>query len=353
MKLNVKKVLTEQQENKLVEYAIKIAKMFYGLPRNEFRRLAYDYAKACQSPNIPAKWHVHEAASDDFYYAFMNRHPELCLKAPEGISIARATGFNKFAVNYFFNLYLKLMEKYSFAPHRIYNLDETALSTVMKPLKVVCQKGSPVSSQISRERGENMTFVGIINAVGQSIPPVFILPRKRVAMEFTRETLPGSKFLVTPSGRGWMTMASFVDTLRHIKEWTSCSQENRILIIMDNAECHKSIEAVEFCLENGIVILTLPPHTTDKMQPLDVSVYASFKTHLRQIQHIFKASNPGVHLAIQMLPQMASQAWLKSTSPSIIVNGFAKTGLWPINPDIFPEDAFMGSEVSDQPAPGK
>ena len=87
----MKKVFTSVQEQELVDYAIQISKMFYGLPRNDFRRLAFNYAKACDSPSIPANWHESEIASDDWYYAFMNRHPELSLKAPEGVSIARAT----------------------------------------------------------------------------------------------------------------------------------------------------------------------------------------------------------------------------------------------------------------------
>ena len=41
MKQNVKKIFTEAQEEHLAKYAIKIAKMFYGLSRYQFKRLAY------------------------------------------------------------------------------------------------------------------------------------------------------------------------------------------------------------------------------------------------------------------------------------------------------------------------
>ena len=109
----------------------------------------------------------------------MHRHPALGLKIPEGMSIARAIAFNRTSVKGFFDAYTSAMEKYSFTPDRIYNLDETSLSTVMKPVKVVCERGAPVASQISRERGATMTFVGIINAAGHYLPPVFIIPRKR------------------------------------------------------------------------------------------------------------------------------------------------------------------------------
>lgn len=79
LKLNAKKVLTPEQEECLVTYATKVAKMFYGLPRKEFRSLAYMYATPCHSPAIPQNWDTELAVLSDWYYAFMHRYPELGL----------------------------------------------------------------------------------------------------------------------------------------------------------------------------------------------------------------------------------------------------------------------------------
>ena len=278
----------------------------------------------------------------------MHRHPALGLKIPEGMSIARAIAFNRTSVKGFFDAYTSAMEKYSFTPDRIYNLDETSLSTVMKPVKVVCERGAPVASQISRERGATMTFVGIINAAGHYLPPVFIIPRKRWNDAFMRGTLDGSKGILQQSG--WMTGETFLDTLKHMKDKTYCSPTNKILIIMDNAECHMTLQGMEYANDNGIVIVTLPPHTTNKLQPLDVSVYASFKTCLRTLINNFTLMNPHTHITEHMLPEFASKAWLKSCTPSNVLSGFSATGIWPINTDIFPDEAFLGSEVTERPA---
>ena len=249
----------------------------------------------------------------------------------------------------FFDAYTSAMEKYAFTPDRIYNLDETSLSTVMKPVKVVCERGSPVASQISRERGATMTFVGIINAAGHYLPPVFIIPRKRWNDSFMRGTLDGSKGILQASG--WMNGECFLDTLKHIKESTYCSPTNKILIIMDNAECHMSIHGIEYANDNGIVIVTLPPHTTDKLQPLDVSVYASFKSCMRTIINSYTLMHPHKHITEHMLPEFASNAWIKACTPSNVLSGFSATGIWPINPDIFPDAAFLASEVTERPPP--
>ena len=163
-------MLTNEQETKVAEYTIKVAQMFYGLSVNEFLKMVYMYAIACGSTGIPDAWERKKCATLDWYKAYLRRHPRLTLKAPEGMSIARITAFNSETVGIFFKAYTSAVERYEFQPRQILNLDESALSTVMKPVKVLCARGQAVASQVSRERGATMTFVGIINAMGQCVP---------------------------------------------------------------------------------------------------------------------------------------------------------------------------------------
>ena len=343
------RVFTPQQELLIVEYLILAAKMFYGLPKDEVRRMVFHYAQACGSNSIPDAWEKEGKATRDWYYAFMERHPTIVLKAPEGMSIARIVAFNKVNVETFFTAYTLAMEKYKFTPDRIYNVDESSLTTVMKPVKVVCEKGQPVATQVTRERGDSMTFVGIINAVGQTVPPVFLIPRKKWNPDFMRNTTYGSKGILQPNG--WMNGERFVETLQHIHEKTGSSVENKILVIMDNAECHMNIHVVEYAIKHGIVLVTLPPHTTAKLQPLDVSVFGPFKVFLRNAQSDFNLTYPNQPITVHQLPQLACDAWVKAANPANILSGFRATGIWPINRDIFQEDAFVGAQVTERPAP--
>ena len=120
---------------------------------------------------------------------------------------------------------------------------------------------------------------------------------------------------------------------------------------MDNAECHMNIHAIEFAIQNGIVIVTLPPHTTAKLQPLDVSIFGPFKSHLRALQRDFHLTNPNKPLTEHQLPELACKAWVKACTPANVMSGFAATGIWPIDSNIFPDDAFLGAEVTEQPPP--
>jgi hypothetical protein len=44
---------------------------------------------------------------------------------------------------------------------------------------------------------------------------------------------------------------------------------------------HKALEVLEFCLENYIILCRLLSHTSHKLQPCDVAVFAALKAAYR------------------------------------------------------------------------
>lgn len=71
---------------------------------------------------------------------FLKRHPELSNVKPEGTSLGRIARFNKNAVAVFFENLNEVMVKYKFQPHKIYNVDDTGISTVPTPNRIVGPK---------------------------------------------------------------------------------------------------------------------------------------------------------------------------------------------------------------------
>ena len=85
----------------------------------------------------------------------MRRHPELSLRQPESISMAWAQCFNKPRVQDFFELLEGIYDREKLTPHRVYNMDETSLSTVQDGQRKVvglCGK-KQVGALTSQERG--------------------------------------------------------------------------------------------------------------------------------------------------------------------------------------------------------
>jgi hypothetical protein len=53
------------------------------------------------------------------------------------------------------------------------------------------------------------------------------------------------------------------------------------VLIYDGFGAHKTLEALEFCFENNIILYRLPSYTSHKLQPYDISVFALLKAAYR------------------------------------------------------------------------
>ena len=150
-------VLSHEQEKELEELIIKMDGAFYGLSINDIRTLVPDY---CKKNNIANNFNsVNGMAGRDFVSGFLKRHPKLSLRKPEAVSFNRVFGLNKTSVNLYFDNFKTVLEHHDFQPHQIFNCDESGLTCVHKPVKVLAPKGKRcVSSATSAGRGQTTTI---------------------------------------------------------------------------------------------------------------------------------------------------------------------------------------------------
>ncbi|CAB3228469.1 unnamed protein product [Arctia plantaginis] len=71
---------------------------------------------------------------------------------------------------------------------------------------------------------------------------------------------------------------------------TKPSPEQPILLILDNHASHMSLQIFEHCKQNNIHMLSLPPHTSHRMQPLDVTFLGLFKVAYKREFDLFLKS---------------------------------------------------------------
>lgn len=344
----VRKVFTTEQEKSLLDYIIKCSRMFYGLTRQEVKQLAYQMA-VTNGISVSEKWHETKCAGKEWLYNFRKRHSELSLRTPEGCSLARATSFNRHNVDIFYRNLKEVMSRNSAFSNgtRIYNLDETSTTTVQKSQKVLAVKGQKqVCKVTSGERGVLVTTCCIVNAAGNFLPPVMIFPRVNFKQHMLNGAPTGSLGLATPSG--WMNCELFVKTMEHFIEHSNSNKENPSLLIMDNHESHISIEVVNLAKENGVTILTVPPHSTGKMQPLDVGVYKPFKTAYNSSVDSWMMRNPGRPITIYEIAACVGEAHMKAMTPANISSAFKKTGIFPYDDNVFTDIDFLPSDVTNR-----
>lgn len=96
-------------------------------------------------------------------------------------------------------------------------------------------------------------------------------------------------------------------------------------------------------------MITFPPHTSHKLQPLDISVYGPLKCYYNQAVEAWLLNNKGKTFDIYSVVEALGTAFPRAFTPSNIISGFRKSGIFPFDEAIFTDDEFLSSYVTDQP----
>ena len=250
----------------------------------------------------------------------------------------------------FFEKLEKCLKRAIYSPSDIYNADENGCTTVQlvrKAKKIACRNEKQVRKLTSGERGALITVLYAVNAAANSVPPMLVFPRLKLRDHMMNGTPPDSIDVANPSG--WMSAACFTEFIKHFIKHTKCSKDRPAILILDNHDSHISIETIDLFKENDVTLLTLPPHCSHKLQPLDRSVYGPFKTFYNRAANAFIISHPGKTITIYDVAELVGKADEQALTPKTIRSGFAASGIWPFNKDVFGEDKFLFSYVSDRP----
>ncbi|XP_065651213.1 uncharacterized protein LOC136079405 [Hydra vulgaris] len=251
------KKFSVSEEHELVQYCLVSAKMGYGSD------------KPCET---------NKHAGVDWFGPFLRCHPELVIRKLETAFIGRMSAFNKHNIEIFYNNLHNVLFKYKFSLNDIWNVDETGVTTVQVPEHVLAKRGErQVASVTSAERGILVTMCNAVNESGSLITPFYIFLRVHFKDYFPPNSIPGSVGSANKSG--WMVESTFMELFNHFIKSVQPSKANPVVLILDNHETHMSINFIDLASDNGAIVLTIPPHTSHKLQPLDIVVYGPFKCH--------------------------------------------------------------------------
>lgn len=338
-----------QQEYELVEHLKNMETRFFGITTIELRKLAFQWA---QKNNIPNNFNKEkEEAGWDWLRGFLNRNSTLSLRTPESTSAARARAFNKPQIGKYFDLLAVTMDEVKYDPTKIFNMDESGLTTVpSKNSKILAQKGKKQVGVItSAERGHHLTVVCSFSAAGMYVPPAFIFPRKNMKKELMDNAPAGSVGFT--QDHGWMDTNTFVKWLQHFIKYVKPTKEEKVLLLLDGHISHKSLEAQELAKKNGIIMFCFPPHCTHRVQPLDVSFFGPLTTYFNQELNMWLKTHPDRTVTHYQIAGLFKNAYQKAATLSIAEKGFSTTGIFPFNSNVFPDWMFAPAEVTNRHNP--
>ena len=167
-----------------------------------------------------------------------------------------------------------------------FNADETHCE-IGTP-RVVCTVGETSRAQRIDEFEEalHITAMVTINAMGDNIKPLLILPNKNMPQDTLPFVVSGA-IDISGSGNGWMNeeifaewAEAFISNVQSIRAKYQCNPNERAILILDGHDSRNQIEIMQKFKANFIDVVILPAHLTHILQPFDVAIGRPFKQRL-------------------------------------------------------------------------
>jgi hypothetical protein len=109
---------------------------------------------------------------------------------------------------------------------------------------------------------------------------------------------------------------------------------NRRLLIMDGHSSHINMRFIDFCDNHSIILGILPPHSTHRLQPLDVGIFSPLSTaYSNEIDHLIQSSQGFSRVTKRSFWAMFRTAWKTALSFENIRSAFASTAVYPLGPE--------------------
>lgn len=214
----------------------------------------------------------------------------------------------------------------------VYNVDETGVM-LSKPgsVKVLVGKDNSHGYRGARVRRQMVTAIECISADGRVLDPMIIWPAKTHRSNWTTYPTPGWHYAFSDNGYTDSYLSLQWIRLVFDPQTQAQAQQKPRVLVCDGFGTHETLEILEFCFNNNIILCRLPSHTSHKLQPCDVSVFAPLKTAYRdQVERLERGCVGAI--GKQHFTYLYSPARQTAFSPRNIRAAWAGAGLYPFNP---------------------
>lgn len=333
-------------ENKIVAHIKRLQKAGFSPTATTVKKTAFELSKrlGLKQKFNPDK----QIAGRDWYLSFMERHPELNLRKPEGISVARVEGMCREEVGKYYELLKELLTEHELLdkPGHIFNMDETSLPLNNISGKVVAIKKSKKKDTAISSEGETIKVLACCSAKGQFLPPycIFKGANKKPELE---DNMPSGSVVVMNRKTVCVNRDIFLDWMRnHFAPRKPA--DGKTILILDEHSSHMSFEVLEFAVENNIVLLCLPSHATHYLQPLNRCFFRPLRSYYYQAYQNLINTNGSKGVTRLKFGNLLNTAWSCAATTENATQGFRITGIYPYDANAIPDQAFAVSDPQKQ-----
>ncbi|KAJ6437064.1 hypothetical protein O9K51_10361 [Purpureocillium lavendulum] len=281
-------------------------------------------------------------------YSFVRRNRDkLGCTWFDGLDMARRKADSASRYKDYFELIRTKIAKYNILPCNTYNVDEKGflLGVINRTKRVFSLNVKKQGKLLGAAQDGNRSWITFLACICQdmtSLPPFLIYQGKpgQVQDSWLTEFEPEhqSAFFTTSEtgwtnhelGKEWLT--SVFD--RFTKAKARNGRDYRLLIT-DGHSSHVNMDFLEWCDQHRIIVAVFPPHSTHRLQPLDVSLFSPLSTAYTKQLIQWTAKTQGlINLSKREFWTLFWNAFAASFSVENIVSGWERTGLLPLDPEV-------------------
>jgi polyhydroxyalkanoate synthesis regulator phasin len=224
----------------------------------------------------------------------------------------------------------------------VYNIDEigflmgcSASAKVVEIVRHPRTDGKLFHSQDGNR--EMVTVLECICADGTALDPLVIYKAAELDAAWFEDSLDDipENMLFAHSGNGWTNSDIAMEYLERHFGPGSVSERKAAgavrVLCFDGHTSHVNGRFLQYCVDHRIIPICLPPHTTHKLQPLDVGIFSPYKNYYsEELKRRFDRHERSV--TKQNFHKVLLSARPRAFREENIKSAFRKTGLFPADP---------------------
>ena len=323
--------LTETQETELVEYVNKLTNRGFPPTPQLLKNIAESLSQKTLGPNWVAR----------FYQRHRTRLASIYLRT---IDHKRKMADNSQHFQHFFDLLREKIEKFRIQPRHIYNMDEKGFiqgisRTTKRVVAIESLRRKRIAGASQDGNREFITLIAGICADGSSIPPALIYQGSSFDLQDTwldDFNHSQDRAYFASSKHGWSDDTLGLEWLKLFDRETrkKITPRDYRLIILDGHNSHVNMPFIEYAHANRILLAVFPPHSTHRLQPLDVGLFSPLANYYSQaINRLLHESQGFCSLTKRDFWSMFSEAWERAFHAINVRSAFEATGLHPLQPE--------------------
>jgi hypothetical protein len=338
--------LTPQQEEELVQYIEELTARHIPPTREMIQNFASSVAQ--------------EPVSESWVTRFINKYNiHLISQYSTGMDANRHNADSYVKYELYFNLLQRKFAEYKLDAEHTYNMDEKGF------MIGITTRAKHVFSRRMWEKGEvkaslqdgNRAWITLLACVcgnGSALPPSLIYEsaNNTIQSSWVEEIQSGEhSVLVSSSPSGWTNNDIGLAWLQQVFDRFTKEKARRKyrLLILDGHGSHVTMDFINYCDQNKILLAIFPPHSTHTLQPLDVVMFKPLSTAYSKelTTHLHNGQGLSVIKKSDFF-HLFWKAWVSTFTQELILRSFEATGISPLQPNVILQRFAQGTpEASD------